>query len=71
MPTSEKPPDYVGVKSCGCHVTWASVELPKKELARVIAEWIKNGLDVRRMTTEEARKKIAPCGHKQGQLAAH
>jgi hypothetical protein len=59
------PGCYVGVLSCGCAVA-ATVDRPewKRDTARTIAEWIKDGLTVERWTVERVRADLGPCVHK-------
>jgi hypothetical protein len=53
--------DYVGVAPCGCVKVWMSATLPAKELAKEAAKAIRAGLDLRRMTTADARKALMGC----------
>ena len=55
---------YVGLKPCGC-IGAAFVDRPEyaKDIAREVASWIRNGLTVERMTTEEVRAADWKCTH--------
>ncbi len=60
-PPQEEGRDYVGVKPCGCWVSWCSARMPAKDRAKEVGAWIRGGLGVERATTDEARSKMAPC----------
>lgn len=55
---------YVGRKPCGC-IGAAFVDKPEhaKDIAREVASWIRDGLTVERMTTEEVRAADWKCTH--------
>lgn len=36
--------DYVGVKPCGCWVSWCSSDMPAKDRAKEIAAWVRAGV---------------------------
>ena len=55
--------DYLGVKKCGCAVSWVSAEVSPEHLADSVAQMIRDGLDVQRVTTEEARVRLKICYH--------
>lgn len=57
--------DYVGVRSCGCVVSWLSAtHMKRPEIAKEVAHWIREGLEVQRMTTDESRKRLVDCPHR-------
>ena len=56
--------DYIGVKSCGCMVAWCASDIPARELANILAKWVRGGLSIERCTTDESRKRICRCNHK-------
>jgi len=72
---SEEPKSYVGRKQCGCLV-FAVVDVPgrEKETAKDVAEAIRDGLTIERVTTEYVRVNFTSCkcasGH-QGVLELH
>ncbi len=53
---------YIGIKSCGC-ITAACVDRPewKKDTAKYISEWIKEGKTVEHIT-EPPQLKLCKCG---------
>lgn len=53
---------YVGFKACGCAVA-AAVDNPahRKDTAKSIAAWVKDGLTVERRTVEWVRENLRPC----------
>ena len=52
---------YIARKSCGCVVAWVSDEIRKKDLAKIIGDWIREGLVVERADTEWARTNMKRC----------
>lgn len=56
---------YQGRKGCGCVVA-VTVDLPeyKKDTAKELAKWIRQGLSVERVTCEVARQSFTICPHK-------
>lgn len=56
---------YVGIKACGCAVA-ACVDLPdmKKDTAKCIAKWTRDGLTIERKTVQWARENLFECTHK-------
>lgn len=56
---------YVGKKSCGCIVAFV-VDEPEypRDTAREVAEFIRSGLTVERVTVEESRKIVSRCIHR-------
>lgn len=59
--------DYVGRLPCGCYVVWISHKLGAKSIAKEVATCIRKGLSVERMSTEDARKKVNACIHREKQ----
>lgn len=63
---------YVGKKPCGCVVA-AVVDDPnhKRDVARTIAEWVKGGLTVERVTHDYVRQNFTlDCQHRtDGQMS--
>ena len=57
---------YIGRKHCGCLVA-AMVDDPehKKDIAKEIAKWIRDGLIIERVTTEYVRENFKYCSHKE------
>ena len=55
--------DYLGVKPCGCAVAWVAAENRPGDIAREVAHWIRDGYDVQRVTTDEARRRLRMCIH--------
>jgi len=53
--------DYVCLKPCGCMGMWMSGELNKKDLAKDLSKAVKEGLDIQRVTTEQAKKLPFRC----------
>lgn len=57
---------YVARKACGCMVG-ATVDDPahKKDVAREIAEWVREGLTIERVTHDVVRKEFmgSKCPH--------
>lgn len=55
---------YVGRKACGCLVTVA-VDKPqwKRETAKSVAEWMRDGLTVERMTVADVQAAKLGCIH--------
>ena len=53
---------YVGRKTCGCIVA-AIIDDPdhRKEVAKEIAAWIKDGLTVERVTNDYVREHFRRC----------
>lgn len=51
--------DYVGRNAQGQVVCWCSADSGRKDLARTVSGWIRDGLDVERMSTEEAKAELA------------
>ena len=57
---SDETPCYIGINKEGkCRA--AAVDNPEhaKDVAKTVADWIKHGLTVERVTVEEARKRLA------------
>jgi hypothetical protein len=56
---------YVGITACGCMVC-ASVEDPrwKRETAKDVAAWLRDGLRVERVPVERVRQECHACPHK-------
>lgn len=59
---------YVGRKECGCFVA-AIVDAPehRKDTAREVAKWIRQGLAIERMSVEDVRQKLMRCPHTDAQ----
>ncbi len=58
---------YIGRKSCGCVVA-ATVDEPqyREDVAKDIADWLRSGLTIERVTVEYARQNLNfSCPHKQ------
>lgn len=53
--------DYLGTRPCGCAIAWCSGDSPQADTARAVSDMIRDGLDVERVTTEEARRRIGWC----------
>lgn len=56
--------DYLAVAPCGCVRGWMSAKVPKLDpnhAAKDIAEWVRSGYDVQRVTTEESRARPWHC----------
>jgi hypothetical protein len=53
--------DYCGQKRCGCVVTWCSSAMPPLHRNKELRRWERDGLEVIRVTTEEARTRLRPC----------
>ena len=53
---------YVGIKPCGCMVAWVydSKEHPK-DVAKSVAQFIKDGYRVESANTDDIRSKLGPC----------
>ena len=53
---------YIGREKCGC-VTCTVVDSPefRKDTARYVARWLREGMDVERVSVEEARQLIKFC----------
>lgn len=53
---------YVGIKTCGCMVAWVydSKEHPK-DVAKSVAQFIKDGYRVESANTDDIRSKLGPC----------
>ncbi|MCK9568589.1 hypothetical protein M0R72_06580 [Candidatus Pacearchaeota archaeon] len=53
---------YIAVKSCGC-VVGAVVDIPecRKETAKDVAEWIRNGLTIERVPSAEVKTLLKAC----------
>lgn len=72
-----EPLDYVGVRPCGCLVIWACGRVTdqrgRDELAKDVAKIIKRGMELKRVTTAEAKAMTMGCQLckpvKQGELA--
>lgn len=48
--------DYIAkCQHCGRCVAWSSGEMPTKELSKEVASWVRDGLQIERVTTEVAR----------------
>lgn len=62
-----EPMAYVGKKPCGCIVAFV-VDDPKypKDTAKSVAEFIRSGYAVERVTVEESRKIVSRCIHREG-----
>lgn len=59
--------DYLGTRPCGCAPAWCSGDLPLREVARAVAQMIRDGLNVERVTTEESRHRVGFCAVHQRQ----
>lgn len=63
------PPEYcyVGRKPCGCTVA-ACMDMPKhkKDVAKFLADCVKDGLTIERVTLDDARCTLKRCECKQG-----
>jgi hypothetical protein len=61
---------YVGIKACGCIVA-ATVDNPqhKREVAKDIAGFIRQGLSVERITVERVRKELKRCECEDSKIA--
>lgn len=55
---------YTGRDTCGCVVA-VTVDEPKHRdhVAQMVAEWIRDGLIIERVTIEEARMSFTLCDH--------
>jgi hypothetical protein len=53
---------YVGIKPCGCMVAWVydSKDHPK-DVAKSVAQFIKDGYRVESANTDDIRSKLGPC----------
>lgn len=53
---------YVGIKPCGCMVAWVydSKKHPK-DVAKAVAQFIKDGYRVESANTDDIRSKLGPC----------
>ena len=53
---------YIGIKKCGCVVA-ACVDNPehKKDIAKNISDWVKDGLTIERISVEDARNRLSCC----------
>jgi hypothetical protein len=59
---SEKVNDcYIGVKPCGCVVAVTSMDMPKKELAKTLADFVKSGYEVQATNWDENRHRFGAC----------
>lgn len=60
-----RPMAYAGRDTCGCVVA-VTVDEPKRRehVAATVAEWIRDGLAIERVTIEEARQLFTICEHK-------
>lgn len=58
---------YVGIRPCGCVVA-ATVDDPDdaKTVAQDVAGFLRSGLKVEPMDTEEVRKRLRGCPHHHG-----
>ncbi len=63
--TVTEPMAYMGRKPCDCVVA-LTVDLPelKKDVAKEIGKWIRDGLTVERVSLEVARESFVICPHK-------
>jgi hypothetical protein len=57
--------NYVARSPCGCITAICSWRVDRKEVATIVAEWIRRGCDVERMTDEEFRASRFGCSHKE------
>jgi len=56
---------YLGLKDCGCAVAAVVDEKNhQKDVAKSVANFIKDGLRIERVTIEEARETLHSCDHK-------
>lgn len=53
---------YIGIKPCGCMVAWVYDD-PKylKDTAETLADFIRSGYSVERVTTDEVRNRLGKC----------
>ena len=53
---------YIGIKECGCVVA-ACVDNPehKKDTAKNISDWIKDGWTTERIPVEDTRNRLSSC----------
>ena len=61
---SDETPCYIGINAKGqCRAACVddndASQARRKDTAKTIAEWIKSGLTIERVTVEEARKRLA------------
>jgi len=64
------PLDYLAVASCGCIKGWCSAKMPRSDIARFVADVVKSGEDLQRVTTEESRTRPWYCAkHKADRTA--
>ena len=59
---ADDTPCYVGIKECGCVVA-AVVDVPehRKETAKAVQEWIRDGLQIERQTVTWVREHFTKC----------
>lgn len=62
---------YLGREACGC-VTCVTLDAPthKREVAKDVAQWLRWGMTVERVTVEAARQAWAVCEHKKARASA-
>lgn len=62
---NENKPCYIGKKPCGC-ILAATADEPKRknETAKEIAEWIRDGMTIERVTTAYVRENFYCKDHK-------
>jgi hypothetical protein len=53
---------YIGRKECGC-VTCAIVDIPalRNETAKTVADWIRRGRTIERVTNDEVKNLLKTC----------
>ena len=59
---------YIGRKKCGCYVA-ATVDDPNdpKETAKSVADFVKSGLTIERVTAQFVRDNLHFCKHKKAE----
>jgi hypothetical protein len=58
---SDITPCYIGINKEGsCRAACVDEPAAAKQTARTVADWIKRGLTVERVTVAEARKRLSP-----------
>ena len=55
---------YIGIEPCGC-VSAATVDSPdrKRDVAKFVAELLRDGCTVERVSVKDARTRLALCPH--------
>lgn len=59
--TAKKALDYVARSECGCITGWVAVDC--KDVAKQVSKWMRQGMSVERMSTEDAREHFG-CIHR-------